>query len=242
VSDVAAFIVDVGGTLWPDRPRSPDGGTQDAVARLRSRFPDLERQQATLLGGLLAQAGHIAVDGNANDIDAAIRVALGEVGLGTLIDDAGAVRCAYCVPADANWPFDAARTVLEAMHERAPVALLSNTVWRDAHCYWNDAATLGWAPFVDHIVTSVDVGFRKPHPAMLDAALALVGDPDPHSCYMVGDNELADIAPAAERGMRTVCVAIETPVPNATRADLVVRSLHELTRALTVEGGADLGI
>src|SRR2546422_502214 len=64
-------------------------------------------------------------------------------------------------------------------------------------------------------VPSLDVGWRKPHPAFFDAAAVAAGHP-PDQCAMVGDSEANDIVPAHERGMRTVRVAIEEPLPSTS--------------------------
>lgn len=49
---------------------------------------------------------------------------------------------------------------------------ISNAVWRGADEYLQDFKTLGVAEHVDAIVSSVDVGYRKPNPATFEAAMA----------------------------------------------------------------------
>jgi FMN phosphatase YigB (HAD superfamily) len=44
---------------------------------------------------------------------------------------------------------------------------------------------------------------------------------------MVGNREMADIAPAKTLGLRTILVAIEDPVPAHTEADAVATSLAQ---------------
>ena len=102
--------------------------------------------------------------------------------------------------------------------------IVSNTFWRDADAYVRDFGGLGLE--IDGVVTSLDTGFRKPHASMFDEALRLAGC-DARACVFIGNVEELDIEPAAERGMRTIRVCIEDPVPERSRADAVVTSLHD---------------
>jgi putative hydrolase of the HAD superfamily len=108
--------------------------------------------------------------------------------------------------------------------------VVSNTFWRDAAAYLKDFSELGLE--IHGAVTSLDTGFRKPHPAMFDQALALAGR-EAREYVFIGNAEELDIEPAAERGMRTIRVCIEDPVPEVSRADAVVTSLPEAAELLT---------
>lgn len=55
----------------------------------------------------------------------------------------------------------------------------------------------------DAIITSLDVGFRKPHPLMFVTALQALGV-EAHEAMMVGDSFEADVAPALSLGMAAV--------------------------------------
>jgi putative hydrolase of the HAD superfamily len=99
--------------------------------------------------------------------------------------------------------------------------IVSNTFWRDAAAYVKDFDDLGLQ--IDGAVTSLDTGFRKPHGSMFDAALSIAGC-DATECVFIGNSEQLDIEPAAQRGMRTILVAIEEPAPERSRADAVVTS------------------
>ena len=62
---------------------------------------------------------------------------------------------------------------------------------------------------LDHIfsaaISSAELGYLKPHPAIFEAALAAVGEPAGAS-VMVGDSVKADIEGARQVGMRAVLV------------------------------------
>jgi FMN phosphatase YigB (HAD superfamily) len=96
-------------------------------------------------------------------------------------------------------------------------AVLSNVQARGADEYWGDFADLGIAHLIDAVVTSHEVGFRKPHPAMFQAGLTAASCL-PDECVMVGDSELKDIEPTRRLGMRAIRVGIEVPPSAATYA------------------------
>jgi FMN phosphatase YigB (HAD superfamily) len=79
---------------------------------------------------------------------------------------------------------------------------------------------------VDAFVSSVDVGFNKPHPAVFEAASAAISCPPP-ACVVIGNSEPNDIVPAAAVGMRALRVAIEEPLPESSAAHAVAGSLAE---------------
>ena len=109
--------------------------------------------------------------------------------------------------------------------------IVSNTFWKDGASSALDFERMGVPELIDGFVTSLDVGFRKPNPAMFDAALALA-ECDPADCIFIGNVEELDILPAMERGMRTIRVCIQEPRAEHSRADAVVTSLEEASDVL----------
>src|SRR5438309_9009803 len=59
-------------------------------------------------------------------------------------------------------------------HELRTV-LVSNTLWSAAEDFLSDLGSLGLAGLIDGVVTSHSVGYRKPHPAIFEGALAIAG-------------------------------------------------------------------
>jgi FMN phosphatase YigB (HAD superfamily) len=110
--------------------------------------------------------------------------------------------------------------------------IVSNVQVRDAADYARDFADLGIADYVDAIVTSLEVGFRKPHVAMFEAALR-AANCQPVNAVMIGDSETRDIEPALALGMRTIRVAIETPLPEVSAAHAVAESLYQVADVLS---------
>src|SRR5207245_4602727 len=119
------------------------------------------------------------------------------------------IRRALCAPASPGVAlFPGAREFLEALRALdLRCVVLSNVQVRGAAEYWRDFADLGVAHLIDSVVTSLDVGFRKPHPAMFEAGVQLAGCAA-GACLMVGDSEVTDIRPAVGFGMRAIRVAI----------------------------------
>jgi len=123
--------------------------------------------------------------------------------------------------------FPGALDLLRTTHESGlRNVIVSNTFWKDGASSALDFERMGISDLIDGFVTSLDVGFRKPHTAMFDAALELAGC-DPTECVFIGNVEELDILPATERGMHTIRVCIEEPPPEGSRADAVVTSLAQ---------------
>lgn len=62
---------------------------------------------------------------------------------------------------------------------------------------------LGLTSRVQEVISSAVIGFEKPHPEAFQAALA---GAEPHRCWMVGDNPIADVQGARAVGMRAALV------------------------------------
>jgi len=159
-----AALLDVGGTLWPDTWPDQPGDNRERVRRLRVAAPELTEEEASRLVDILGPADHPVADRQLTD---------------TLVSDARArVKPRTAVPLKAIGaamslpvlgrvqPFPGAGELLAGLHERGmPVVIASNVLWRDGVSYRRDFRDLGWADHVTAFVSSVDVGWRKPHPA-----------------------------------------------------------------------------
>ena len=225
---------DVGGTLWSDRWVAVD----DVVlrcARLAACVPGLSPAQYSDLLQLL--------DGRARDYEQAATLdSRLPQDMSGLISDAlhllalpadpatvGAVRRAMCLPAHTRTRlFPDAEGLLRTVRALGlRTVVVSNAMWRDAAAYRGDFDGFGVGHFVDRIITSVDVGYRKPHRAMFEAALE-AANCAPDQCVMVGNSEAKDVQPAKALGMRAIRVAIEEPAPTESQADATVTSLADL--------------
>ena len=99
-----------------------------------------------------------------------------------------------------------APVVLRGLRERGiRIGVLSNTIWaRREHerIFERD----GLHELIDGAVYSSEIAWTKPHPEAFRAALAAVGEPEPHRTVFVGDRPFDDIYGAAAVGMRTILV------------------------------------
>jgi putative hydrolase of the HAD superfamily len=91
---------------------------------------------------------------------------------------------------------------------------------------------LGLMPMLDTVVSSAEVGLRKPDPRIFELACARVGA-EPSECAHVGDHEYADIIGAEAVGMQAVL--IDRHGGTAPQRELFVRTLDELDGVLGLE-------
>jgi putative hydrolase of the HAD superfamily len=227
-----AALVDVGGTLWPERvTTSPPA--EDAVRRLAAVLPAvpealLERLHAALDEAVTDFSGELA-----QDTDGLVLRVAGRLGLRLDAISVAAVRQAMNAPAAGRVEmFDGAPELLRGLHELGlRTVIVSNAYWRDAACYRFDFEAFGVAELLDGIVSSVDVGRRKPDPAMFAAALAAAGC-DAGECVMIGNVEEKDVLPALSLGMRALRVAPGAERPPLSAAGASVTSLRDAVRVV----------
>ena len=224
-----AVLLDVGGTLWPDR-LAPASGPDGRLERVRILLPGTDPRQA-----LDSFSRHLqrASEPLEQDVAGAVRDGLAELGLDPSRVSWRAVVRALCEPAVLRLQlFPGARELLLTIRELGfRCVILSNTTFRGAAEYGDDFVDLGVGELIDRIVTSMDVGYRKPHPAIFAAALT-AGGCAPDACVMVGNSELNDIQPAKLLGMRSIRVAIEEPPPQTTAAEFVGATLSDVSSTL----------
>jgi putative hydrolase of the HAD superfamily len=224
-----AVLVDVGGTLWPDR-LTVRLGDDVCLERLTRLLPTLEPTHTlAALRAVLRQEDASVIQ----DTHAILAGALQRLGANSADVDVVAVRRALCAPAVPGVSlFPGAVDLLEFVHDLGlRCVVLSNVQVRGAHEYWRDFVDLGIAHLIGAVVTSLDVGYRKPHAAMFEAAVREAGCA-PSACVVVGDSEAKDIQPALAMGMRAMRVAIEEPPPASSAAHAVVSSLAQARSTL----------
>ena len=110
------------------------------------------------------------------------------------------------------------------------IGVISNTLWTGDDDLRADLPLLGLADVVDVVVTSHSAGYRKPHRAIYERALALA-DVAPEEAFMVGDEPYADVVGAQRMGMRAVWLRHPPPRPHPVGAphDLRVTADAEIT-------------
>jgi HAD superfamily hydrolase (TIGR01509 family) len=143
------------------------------------------------------------------------------------------VRRAMAVPVfDRIKPLPGAVELLAEIHALGlRTFITSNTYWRDADAYWEDFRLLGMADHIDEVVTSVDAGHLKPHPAVFEMAMQRAGVPA-QQCLVIGNSEVNDVEPALALGMRSILVHPDDPKPASSRAHTVAPDLWVCAQAL----------
>lgn len=115
-----------------------------------------------------------------------------------------------------------ARALLEALHGRMRIALVTNGISRIQRGRLRACA---FEPLLDAVMISEELGVSKPDPAMVNAALAAMGCEARDQAVLLGDSLTADIAAARAAGIDSIWLALpgqESPLPTHT-----VRSLAE---------------
>ena len=235
-----AALVDIGGTLWPNSwpVRATDG--EGRLARLRTVLPQLPPDRAALLANDLINRSRDLNGGTVMvpeliriDADDLVTMCLNDHGVPLEPATVTLVRRAMAIPIDAGFqPLPGAGELLKTIKDLGlRCVIASNTYWRDAHSYWDDFELLGMAPYIDAVVTSVDAGHLKPHPAVFELSVRAAGVAA-EECVVIGNKEVNDVEPALALGMRAILVYPDDPPPHSTRAHAAAPDLWECAAAL----------
>jgi putative hydrolase of the HAD superfamily len=201
-----AVLFDWGDTLmrWAPDPDFIDAG-HEAGLRAVGRAADpayTARFRADVLPQLFGRDGL-----DESDYAALVREALAASGIE--LDDDELVR--FLEAEHTAWRpavslASTTHALLDALRERGlRLGLVSNAIDPPALLH-RDLADLGVAERLDVALFSSEVGWRKPHPAMFERALAELGA-EPGRTLFVGDSLVNDVGGAAALGIRT-CQAL----------------------------------
>ena len=234
-------LVDVGGTLWPNSWPIRQTDSQGRRRRIAAAMAGHDASVIARLADDLLQSSKPGDE--ARTVTTESPIAVGAVELittclkrqGLAADDqtVSRIRRAMAIPIhDAFKPLPGALELLRSIRELGlRTVIASNTYWRDADSYWDDFRTLGMAAYIDGIITSVDAGHLKPHPAVFEMAMRWAGVP-PDRCVVIGNREENDVDPALALGMKSILVYPDDPEPKASRANAIAPDLWACARAL----------
>jgi FMN phosphatase YigB (HAD superfamily) len=108
------------------------------------------------------------------------------------------------------------------------VVLVTNVLSRGDAEVLRDWQRVGLADAIDGVVSSHDVGWRKPHRAMFDRALKLAGV-GPGRAFMVGDDPELDVRGAQAVGIRAIWRRTGlSELPAGLVPDAIVSTLGDL--------------
>jgi HAD superfamily hydrolase (TIGR01509 family) len=237
-----AALIDVGGTLWPNSWPLREGDGLGRHQRVAAAMPDLEPSAVDSLVADLVQSSRIGDEARSVSTETSIEIAAAEVIITASLERQGLpadahsvmrIRRAMALPvADRMRPLPGAIELLAAIQSLGlRTVIASNTYWRDAESYWDDFRIMGIAAYVTGIVTSVDAGHLKPHPAVFEMAMQAAGAPA-ERCVVIGNKEENDIEPALALGMRAILVHPDDPAPVSSRAHAIAPDLWACALAL----------
>ena len=127
--------------------------------------------------------------------------------------------------ADNYMLYDDTAPALEALGQRGVQSLIvSNHVWQLPEIIRG----LGVSACFEGVITSARAGFRKPHPAIFEAALRLAGTTADETIY-VGDSYRHDVEGARGVGMDSILIDREARYVAAEVDVPVIKLLTELT-------------
>jgi FMN phosphatase YigB (HAD superfamily) len=227
-------MVDVGGTLWPNSWPFRESDAIGRRERIALAMPTLSPEVIDALASELIARSRADDEKRTITTEYEIVVAaevliadsLARQGLPAEAETVARLRRAMAIPvSDRMRPLAGAVELLATIHELGmQTVIASNTYWRDAQSYWEDFRALGLAEHVDSIVTSVDAGHLKPHPAVFELARRWAGA-ESDRCVVIGNSERNDVEPALALGMHAILVHPDDPPPSRTRADAVAPDL-----------------
>lgn len=123
-----------------------------------------------------------------------------------------------------------AKQLLSQLSKRYKLGLISNFTY--APVIYAALRRLGINRFLNAVLVSEDVGWRKPNKKIFEEALRRLGAKSEETVY-VGDSPLEDIGGAAATGMKTVFVpsqfyTLENLYESKKRPDLIATDICEL--------------
>ncbi len=250
-TNLDVVLIDVGGTLWPNSWPFRETDGEGRARRLAAALPDLAPEALRALAADLmasSRPGDLARGLSTENTvslslpaDVLITTCLARQGLPS--DDAVVrrIRRAMALPVhDRMRPLPGAVELLAAIHDLGlRTFIASNTYWRDAESYREDFDLLGMGEHIDGIVTSIDAGHLKPHPAVFELAMRIADAPAAR-CVVVGNREENDVEPALALGMHAILVHPDDPAPASSRADAIAPDLFACAGILKEMAGQDV--
>jgi FMN phosphatase YigB (HAD superfamily) len=236
-------LIDVGGTLWPNSWPIRKADAAGRRVRIRAALPGTEPATVEALADDLIESSRPGDEARTISTENLVSInspaemlitgCLSRNGLPADADTIRRVRRAMSIPISDQMKLlpGAAELLKEIQALGMRTVIASNTYWRDADSYWDDFQVLGVAQHIDAIVTSVDAGHLKPHPAVFVMAMRWAAVPADR-CVVIGNREANDIEPALALGMRTILVHPDDPPPEKSRAHAVAPDLWACAQAL----------
>jgi len=223
-----ALLVDAGGTIYTEGGHPLEG----RASALKKAFPDLSAADCLRLAQLLQTSTMAALRGGVQHSDAMTQQVLSAFSpdrdLGAAAVRAAMVESMY----GATQAFHGAADLLhKAKNLGLITVLVTDTTWHSEADTWTRVAKMGLTTDLDHVISTFELGTRKPDLRVFHAALDKAGTAASES-VMAGDSETADVLPAATLGMATIRVTVQYPLEENTIANATAATLAEVAEIL----------
>jgi 5'-nucleotidase len=120
--------------------------------------------------------------------------------------------------------------LLKALHGKVKLGIVTNGFTKLQQVRLDRT---GLKEYFDVLVISEQVGFAKPHQAIFEHSLALMGHPEREKVLMIGDNPDSDILGGLNAGLNTCWLNRQNRVsPEGISPHFQVTSLAELEQLL----------
>jgi putative hydrolase of the HAD superfamily len=236
---IRAVLFDLGGTLL--HGRGLGAGLDLAYKGARAAYDTLKAQKVSLpsypmylarVTAAFASMG--SAGGGLKEMD--IRREIGQffAGIGAQLRDGqlDEALAAWHSPFAAEMHLDPkAVSVLEDLGAQGlRMGVITNSVWPGV-LVERHLERLGVKRFFEVVVSSADVGLRKPSPEVFAAAVKRMGV-QPSECAYVGDRPREDVVGAQQAGMRSVLLLGPGAKDPGPQPDLTIDALGALPAAL----------
>jgi putative hydrolase of the HAD superfamily len=121
--------------------------------------------------------------------------------------------------------------VLALAHKKYKTGVISNLSFSE--CAWELLEEFGLKQFLDVIIVSGDVNFRKPHPQIFNMALSYLGV-HASKVLFVGDTLETDVIGSKNAGMTSVHIKRKTVNATNIEPHLTITKLHQLLPVLDI--------
>jgi putative hydrolase of the HAD superfamily len=124
-----------------------------------------------------------------------------------------------------------APSIIRGLRKKHKLGIVSNITYSPA--VWKTLERFELVNLFDAIITSVDVGWRKPSPKIFKRALQALNVLASETVF-VGDELDHDVEGAQKVGMRTILLNKSSikETPRKVKPDVIVQEIKELPRAL----------
>jgi HAD superfamily hydrolase (TIGR01549 family) len=239
---VSAVLFDIGGTLWSSPAEAPEalaacyGRGRDLLRACLAEVPPIEALIEAVEGAFAEheELWRLYPDRiHQPPTTEYVATALQAIGLApdaeALAGFTEALLDTSVFTARYEAPEPEMRAALDALRDRGYRLGCVSNAFMPASVLERILAERGLGDF-DVVISSCETGYRKPHPAIYEAALSAMGVAAPETLF-VGDRLVADVEAPASLGMTTVLThqyRQEDPSGARRAPDFVIQHLREL--------------